>query len=357
MKPALLIPIFEPSDDVVPFLMTFQADEFSDFLVINDGSDPKFDVIYREIEEKTPFRVEGYPKNQGKGAALKYGLKKLLERNPDLEGFITADGDGQHAKDDILALRDALEANPDAMHLGVRDFNSPSVPKRSRFGNKFSCGYFQIATGVRLTDTQTGLRAIPVSIFPLFLSTGGERYEFEMNFLMLAARNIKIEQHGIQTIYEDDNAVSHFRPVRDAMRIYRTPILYGLVSVLSWVIDIGMFALLSSFAFTETPEIQVFASTAIARVLSGTFNFLSLAFVVFPKKGETLNKLWKYLVTFSLNLVLSGGLTYLFRALPTGLTVLKIIIDTFIAVANYFINLVWTFAGKRIKKKKDKPNP
>ena len=62
----------------------------------------------------------------------------------------------------------------------------------------------------------------------------------------------------------------------------------------------------------------------------------------------------KYALVFALNLVLSSGLTYLFHAAPTGLTALKIFIDIGLAIANYFVNLLFVFKKKRRKRKYEK---
>ena len=49
----------------------------------------------------------------------------------------------------------------------------------------------------------------------------GDRYEYEMNVLMeLVRRDVPILEMEIETIYIDNNASSHFRPVRDSFRIY-----------------------------------------------------------------------------------------------------------------------------------------
>lgn len=47
---------------------------------------------------------------------------------------------------------------PDAVVLGVRAFQG-KVPARSRFGNWATAMFFRLATGVKIKDTQTGLRA------------------------------------------------------------------------------------------------------------------------------------------------------------------------------------------------------
>jgi len=54
----------------------------------------------------------------------------------------------------------------------------------------------------------------------LALSEEGSRYEYEMNYLMDAVHFAPVKYVPIETVYEDDNRASHFRPVVDSCRIY-----------------------------------------------------------------------------------------------------------------------------------------
>ena len=84
---------------------------------------------------------------------------------------------------------------------------------------------FKFGTGIACSDTQTGLRGIPPRLVPLALSTEGDRYEYEMNFLVEAVKTAPLVMIPIETVYENGNAGSHFRPVRDSLLIYRDPLI------------------------------------------------------------------------------------------------------------------------------------
>jgi hypothetical protein len=76
-------------------------------------------------------------------------------------------------------------------------------------------------TGQPVRDTQTGLRAYPASLLDWLDSVPGERFEYEMNVLLHAARaGHPIEQLAIMTTYVDDNSGSHFSSVTDSARVY-----------------------------------------------------------------------------------------------------------------------------------------
>ena len=101
---ALLIPIYEPTEKVLPFLKEFQKEDFDHFLVVDDGSGESYRPIFDSIAAETVFPVHSYPGNKGKGHALKEGIALLLKQYPELDTIVTADGDGQHLRKDILRV-------------------------------------------------------------------------------------------------------------------------------------------------------------------------------------------------------------------------------------------------------------
>ena len=354
MKVALLMPIYQPSDKVLPFLRTFDPSDFDAFLVVDDGSGEEYKAIFDQVGESTPFEVLSYVPNKGKGNALKTGMKALLEKHPDLDFIITADGDGQHCLEDIRKVRDEAKNNQGSLLLGSRDFRKKGVPFKSRFGNAFSCFYFSAALHKKIKDTQTGLRAIPSCLFAIALKTEGNRFEYESNFL-LSLRGFPIIEVPIRTIYEEkgEKRITHFRPIADSLIIYKTPLLYILVSVLSFGLDIGLFHIFSTFVFAEDMAQRVFISALIARVISGAFNFFMFHFVVFGRKDKIGKSAIKYIILWAINYGLSSSLTYLFNELPMQLTFIKVIIDIILAILNYLINWTWVFARKKIAKGKE----
>jgi len=90
-------------------------------------------------------------------------------------------------------------------------------------GNEITRHVFQWVSGVKVSDAQSGLRAFGTELIPRLLKIEGERYEYEMNVLLTLAReNVHIKEVRIKTIYRDEeNSTSHFRAVKDSMRIYK----------------------------------------------------------------------------------------------------------------------------------------
>jgi glycosyltransferase involved in cell wall biosynthesis len=348
----LIIPIYQPSAAVLPFLKNISPLDFRKVVVVDDGSGDAYQPLFESIRSLTNFEVISYPTNGGKGHALKTAFDYLEKMHPEAEGVVTADGDGQHALKDILQVRDDLVAHPTSLVLGVRDFHGKDVPKHNKMGNRFSAIYFHLATGVKLGDTQTGLRGIPKALFPLAKESKGERYEYEMNVLLEAVKEAPLIQQPIQTIY-DGNKSSHFHPLKDSFRIYKTPLIYILVSLLSWVIDLGLFSLFVAVGPNETLY-KILVGTIGARLISGSFNFTMNYFFVFDSKGDLPGKLLRYALVFFVNMGLSFGLTYAFNALPANLTFIKFVVDFVLFSVNYFVSRSWIFAKKKIAAKKEK---
>lgn len=225
MDTIVLIPAYQPDERLIATLRSLSEKGFG-LLVVDDGSGSEYDCIF--IDAGRYARVVRYSKNRGKGGALKQGIRCLRKCFPDCRRLITADADGQHAPSDIEKLADKLKEGKSRFVIGSRAFVG-EVPLRSRFGNSLTRHVYALVSGVRVQDTQTGLRGFDASLFDWLLSIDGERYEYEMNVLMSAARDkIAIDELPIETIYENDNSSSHFDPVKDSIKIYKEIIKFAI---------------------------------------------------------------------------------------------------------------------------------
>lgn len=195
-------------------------------------------------------------------------------------GIVIADADGQHKVEDIIRVSEALKSSPDKLIMGCRRF-SGKIPLRSKFGNNITKFVFSFAAGVKVSDTQTGLRGFSSKLIPFMLSVNGDRYEFEMNMLLECAREgIRFYEVPIETVYLGKNESSHFNPIKDSWRIYKDILKFSCSSLLSFCVDYifySIFAMIScSVAF----------SNICARVISSIFNFsMNKKFVFKNKEG------------------------------------------------------------------------
>lgn len=343
MKSAVLIPTLDPEDKLCKLIKEIQSFGVERILIVDDGSaQDKYSIF--EACEKMNCTVVHHDKNYGKGAAIRTGIHALRKRFDDLDGVVTADGDGQHAPADIYRILCEVDKRQDEIILGIRDFSSKEVPFKSKIGNQFSSCFFRIANGISCPDTQTGLRGIPKKYFDFALSTEGDRYEYEMNFLCTAARNkYPLKYITIQTIYEDNNKGSHFDPIKDSLRIYAQPLRYMMASLSSFGIDILAFTVLAYFMKSRAVD-AIFIATICARIISGIYNFWINRNWSFSRKDRNwTGQAIRYVALFLSQMLLSAGVVTAFSGLTVPLTVIKIIVDTCLFFVSYIIQRDWVF--------------
>jgi len=343
MKSAVLIPSYCPNEAILSLAKGLLWQDFTSILIVDDGSGPAYAPIFQELQQLGCY-VIAHETNRGKGAALKTGFGELIRCIPDLDIIVTADGDGQHAPEDIYKIASSLRLYPDTLILGTRDFSCAHVPVKSRLGNRFSSLYFRWNTGVACSDTQTGLRGIPACLFALALDTPGARYEYEMAFLMAAVKQKHpIAFIPIQTIYENNNAGSHFRPVADAMLIYQTPLKFMCASLFGAAIDLSLFAALSTVP-VHNVWFKVFFATVMARVASGGVNFYLNRVWSFGSKQPVGTQAVKYATLFVSQMLMSWTLVSALSFLPIYLTLIKIFVDCALFAVSYLVQQNWVFA-------------
>lgn len=221
---AVLIPAYKPSEGAIDVVDRLSDAGVSTIILVDDGSPDRFQSLFDLLAQNPRVHLLRHPRNLGRGAALKTGMRYFLEHLSHYKGLVTADADGQHAPDDIIRIARALHRSPRLTIVGARTFTFPLWPEhpplRSVFANRVTSALFRWTTHVPLTDTQSGLRALPAGILPSLLELPGSRYEFEMLVLIHLARTRQpLAEQPIRTLYDPANPTSNFRPLRDSLRV------------------------------------------------------------------------------------------------------------------------------------------
>lgn len=353
----VLIPCYKPDEKLLKLIDDLHEAGILHIMVVDDGGGATYDPIFQGAQDKGCM-VYRYPTNRGKGYAMKYGMAQIPTLNMECHRVITADCDGQHTPQDICRVIDTSKEYPDDLILGGRRFTG-NVPFKSRFGNAFSRCAFYLMSGAKVHDTQTGLRALPASSLDILSVSEGDRYEYEMNVLSDCSEyGIHIREIPIETIYIDGNKSSHFRMIRDSLLIYKNPLKYIGVALSSFVIDVVLFAVLSSTKVMDiaVPEtIQEFFSTKVllptvmARVVSSVYNFVMNKKVVFRHKGKTATTFGEYAALAVVIMIVSAmTLGFVDKILPWGTVFIKALVDLVLFVVNYLVQKRFIFRkGKR----------
>ena len=225
---AVILPSLDPDAKFSRVVDGLVANGFRHIVIVDDGSSAERQCFFEEASRHPECTVIHHGVNKGKGRALKTALEHVRRELPELEGVITIDGDGQHLLPDIVACAERMLAEGDKVVLGCRDFDAPGVPSRSVAGNKTTNRLFKLFYGITISDTQTGLRAIPRRFLDRFCEMEGERFEYETNMLLqMKKQHIAFIEQPIATVYDPEDYSSHYNALKDSWRILKIMLRNG----------------------------------------------------------------------------------------------------------------------------------
>jgi glycosyltransferase involved in cell wall biosynthesis len=140
---------------VIALVVSVLVQRGDSVLVIDDGSTDETGLI----ASVAGALIVTHPINLGQGAALQTGIEFALENGADY--IVTFDADGQHRASDIDSLLAALLENKADFALGSRFLGaSVAMPFSRRLLLKAATWFTCVTTGLRVTDTHNGLRAM-----------------------------------------------------------------------------------------------------------------------------------------------------------------------------------------------------
>ena len=347
----ILIPAYKPDQSLVRLVHALKAQDASaEILVIDDGSGSTYAPIFTELHLDGAI-VRTHPVNRGKGAALRTGIEWARTNRPG-EILVTADADGQHLPQDIFRAgvrAESLAASGQrAIVLGVRTLPDPDageegtrVPLRSKVGNSATVGFFALATGKHVADTQTGLRGFTPQILDWLLQIPGDKYEYEFSMLLRATRaDVELVQVPIVKVYEPGNPTSHFRPLQDSALIY-APLLAFLASsfVTGFLVDaIALFVLVGL-------GVPLLAAVIGARVISALTNFTVNRMLMHDggARPSASSSLVRYTVLAVGILAANAALMETLTGLGASLLVAKILTELILIPVSFAVQRRWVF--------------
>ncbi len=346
----VVIPSYKPDEKLISTVRGIKEAGFSDIIVVDDGGAEKYAEYFIRVKDEFGCTVLHHEVNRGKGAALKTAFKYYAENRPSSIGLVTADADGQHLPRDIASVADRMAETGNVI-IGSRDFSEPQVPPRSKAGNRITSTVFKIFFGMKIGDTQTGLRGLPREYVSILATADGDRYEYETHMLFLIQQmDIPFEEVKISTVYIDENSSSHFRVFRDSTRIYALLLRFAASSIISTAIDVAAFLVLLSVLSNIGSLFVRFATAALlARLVSSVINYIVNAKAVFRHRINACTLGGYYLIT-ALHAIISAAFTGAVAALTSSLawaTVLKLILDFFLFTTDFQIQHNKVFRDKR----------
>jgi len=217
VKPIVIAPTFNNAGTLVDILSRITSLGLP-VIVVNDGSSDGTALLLRQWVTSHPeTQVITHHHNRGKAAALRTGFAAASKA-----GFthaITIDTDGQHDPECIPRVLELAHQMPDAYVLGVRDVRQPGYPRKSRIGRRVSNLLIRLECGLRVADSQCGLRVYPLELVRT-VPCHASRYGYETEMITRAAwAGCRVVETSVKSHYLPiERRVSHFQPWRDSFR-------------------------------------------------------------------------------------------------------------------------------------------
>jgi glycosyltransferase involved in cell wall biosynthesis len=222
--------------------VVLKARRYVDLVVVVDDGSKDETANLAESAGATVLRQA----NMGKAGALNTGLAYV--RGLGARAVILLDGDGQHDAADIpLMIQPILENQVDLV-VGSRFLGVESnTPKWRIAGQQALTVATNLASGVALTDSQNGFRALSVrALEALHFSTSGFSVESEMQFLV-KEHDLRISEVAIAVNYDEKpkrNPFKHGMQVLNGILAmvgqHRPLFFFGVPGVIFIALGIGL---------------------------------------------------------------------------------------------------------------------
>lgn len=164
--------------------------EIKQIIVVNDGStDQTAKILDKEFSKHPKITIIHHPRNMGKGAAIKNGLKKTKYKYVMIQ-----DADLEYSPEEIKHLLKKAQQIPHQIVFGTRSKSHRKGYLLARIGNWYLNQMFNALFGVKLTDSYTCYKLIPKKIWQqVDLQSNGFEIDSEL-IAKLAKLGLQIEE-------------------------------------------------------------------------------------------------------------------------------------------------------------------
>jgi glycosyltransferase involved in cell wall biosynthesis len=214
----VLIPSYNSGAKVYETVVQARAHWRPVWVVVDGSTDGTASVLEEMAATDDGLRVFVLPQNQGKGAAVLFGLDQAMQQG--YTHVLCMDSDGQHPANLIEAFMQCSQASPEAMVLGVPVFDASAPALRVR-GRKISNWWANLETlWAGIGDSLYGFRVYPIG--PLRSVMRGQRWMRRFDFDPEAA--VRLCWRGVPPVnlpapvkylQAHEGGVSHFHYGRD----------------------------------------------------------------------------------------------------------------------------------------------
>jgi glycosyltransferase involved in cell wall biosynthesis len=195
-KVCVIVPFYN-EEQVINKVISELISHKYEVLAVDDGSN---DRSYQNIKDLNCTIIR-HPQNFGQGAALQTGMS-FAKLNPNLDLFVTFDSDGQHQAANIEDVLSPLKRDEADIVFGTRfQDDQTKFTFLKRIILKLAVKYTQLSTGVTITDTHNGFRALNrIAIDKIQLTFPGMTHASE--FVGKAGENnLRIKEVPVHVLY------------------------------------------------------------------------------------------------------------------------------------------------------------
>lgn len=229
-KACFLIPCFNHGATMPAVVTSLHHFELP-IIIVDDGSELATKQFLTPLAEHSHVTLVILEQNQGKGGAVKAGIKKAQQLG--FSHAIQIDADGQHDLEALPTLIQASQATPQRLISGQPVYDD-SVPKARLYGRYATHIWVWIETlSLSIKDSMCGFRAYPVDQTQAVLSKYdvGSRMDFDIEILVrLYWEGCDIDFVETRVIYPE-NGISHFDALWDNVKIswMHTRLFFGML--------------------------------------------------------------------------------------------------------------------------------
>jgi glycosyltransferase involved in cell wall biosynthesis len=222
---AVLVTTYEPGRALLDFVEPLICAGTSAVIVVDDGSSSVREWVLHRLALEPTVHLVRHSAHQGRGAALKTGIRYFLEHLRHYTGLVTASAAGEYAAEDVLRMARALHRSPKLAIVAAREFPTANWGNRTQaspLADRVLRLLFRVFTGIAVSDVQTGLRGLPTELLPRLLRIRGRRFDYELATLLHIARSgYPLAEHAVPARVEEHSADPEFRPVSDSISMLR----------------------------------------------------------------------------------------------------------------------------------------
>jgi glycosyltransferase involved in cell wall biosynthesis len=230
-RPCALIPVYNHGGTVGGVADALHAQGLP-VILVDDGSDGESKARLAEVRARVPAcELLTLPSNQGKGAAVRFGL--LHAAAAGYTHALQVDADGQHDLGDVPRFLAEARARPESLVSGASVFDA-SIPRGRRIGRKITVFWVAVETLSRaIPEAMCGYRVYPLGPARALLSRAwlSRRMGFDIEVLVrLYWRGVPMLFLPTRVVYPE-GGVSHFHMVRDniAISLVHTRLVAGMI--------------------------------------------------------------------------------------------------------------------------------